>query len=266
VEEPALREELANRLAISANAAASVMLAKSAIFDPSQEVRASALKALKNRNRKDYSKTLMHGMRYPLPSVVKRSADVIIALDRKDMLPEVADLLGEHAPNDPAMMAVSDKDVHVVREVVRINHHRNCLLCHAPIEMGRSEEVGALIPTPGQPIPRSSTQYYGDQFLPDSLAVRADTTYLRQDFSVLMPVKDAHPWPEHQRFDFLIRTRVVAGDELAQLQKKVADRPLGYLSANHKEAVRVLTTLSGQVAAANPAAWRRVLGANRQED
>ena len=123
------------------------------------------------------------------------------------------------------------------------------------------------MPTPRlMPRPPSSTQYYGNNLRPDSLAIRADTTYLRQDFSVLMPVENAHPWPGHQRFDFLVRTRVVAGDELAQLQKKVAKRPLGYLSANQKEAVRVLTTLSGQVAAANPAAWRRVLGTNRQED
>jgi hypothetical protein len=146
-----------------------------------------------------------------------------------------------------------------MREVVRINHHRNCLLCHAPVATAHESEVAALMPTPGRAFPTSSQQYYGSRITPESLAVRADITYLRQDFSVLMPVADAHPWPEMQRFDFLVRTRVVEGDELAKMQKAM-ERPAAYLSEQHKEALRVLRQLSGQDAAQTQGEWRRVLG------
>ena len=31
----------------------------------------------------------------------------------------------------------------------------------------------------------------------------------------MQPVGDAHPWPEMQRFDFLVRTRVLSEKEVA---------------------------------------------------
>jgi hypothetical protein len=190
----------------------------------------------------------------------------MIAMKQKDMLPHLVDFLGEARPGDPVAKKIDGKDAHVVREVVRINHHRNCLLCHAPVRNAHQSEVAALMPTPGQAFPQSSRQYYGNNITPDSLAVRADMTYLRQDFSVVLPVADAHPWPEMQRFDFLVRTRIVEGNELAKLQKKMAERPLTYLSEQHKEALRALRELSGQDAVPIQAVWRRVLGMNRPAD
>ena len=90
--------------------------------------------------------------------------------------------------------------------------------------------------------------------------VRADTTYLRQDFSVMMPVENAAPWPEMQRFDFLVRTRVVEGKELAGLQERVQARPADFLSVNHKAAIEVLKELTGQRdVAPNQAAWRKAV-------
>ncbi len=47
------------------------------------------------------------------------------------------------------------------------------------------------------------------------IVVRADATYPRQDFSMLLKVADAEPWPEMQRFDYLVRTRVPTESEAA---------------------------------------------------
>jgi hypothetical protein len=78
---------------------------------------------------------------------------------------------------------------------------------------------------------------------------------------VLMPVTGAAPWPEMQRFDFLVRTRVVEGKELAALQANMKARAADFLSENHKAAMKVLRDLSGQDAAPNAAAWQKVLAA-----
>ncbi len=103
-------------------------------------------------------------------------------------------------------------EVWVVRELVRTNHMRNCLLCHAPSQ-SKDDPVRGLVPSPGQPLPPpSSVPYYeGDK----GQFVRADVTYLRQDFSVTQPVLRSAPWPAHQRYDYVVRTRYPRPDELA---------------------------------------------------
>ena len=55
-------------------------------------------------------------------------------------------------------------------------------------------------PPPGGP---TSPQYYDG----DGIFVRADVTYLRQDFSVMQSVENPGKWPALQRFDFLVRIR-----------------------------------------------------------
>ncbi len=117
------------------------------------------------------------------------------------------------------------------------------------------------MPTPGLPFPQSSREYYGDSLRLTGPAVRADMTYLRQDFSVMMRVENAAPWPEQQRFDFVVRTRVVEGKELAQLQKAVQTRPADQISENHKAALRVLRELTGQDVGTTQAAWQQVVAA-----
>ena len=103
---------------------------------------------------------------------------------------------------------------------MRINHHRNCLLCHAPLEPKANvstekaatlETLAVQVPMPDQELrsPSSSSRGYYEKSNPDIL-VRVDVTYLRQDFSVKLPVADPGPWPEMQRFDFLVRTRPVS--------------------------------------------------------
>jgi hypothetical protein len=259
-ESDSMRGSLVHHLAQSNEPAATRELAKAALFDSVGKTRMAAIKALKIRPKEEYGDILLHGLRYPMPQVSKRAAQALIMLERKDLLPAVAEFLGEAAPGDPFETTQNGEKAMAVREVVKINHHRNCLLCHAPAETGVPAEVPALMPTPGFPFPRSSQEYYGGPDLRTEPAVRADTTYLRQDFSVMMPVADAAPWPDLQRFDFVVRTRVIEGDELVKLQARLKDRPAGFQSEQHKAALRVLRELTGRDAPADAAAWKRVLG------
>ena len=241
---------------------AAVALARLAVFDPDLDVREAAIKALKEEGRAkdEVGAVLMHGLRYPLPAVAKQAAHAMLALERRDLLPQIAAFLDEKAPGDPTEQIVDGKPVCVVREVVKINHHRNCLLCHPPAQSAQTFEVPGVMPIPGTPFPSSPSEAYGNaQSIGDPM-VRADTTYLRQDFSLMMPVENAAPWPEMQRFDFLVRTRIVEGQELTTLKAAVASRAASYLSDNHKAALLVLRQMTGQDAAPTQAAWLRVLG------
>ncbi|HEV3418180.1 MAG TPA: hypothetical protein VG056_15250 [Pirellulales bacterium] len=64
---------------------------------------------------------------------------------------------------------------------------------------------------PGEPLPRF---YYHDD---EGNFVRADVTYLRQDFSVVheIPDRGSDPWPKAQRFDYVTRTREATSGEIA---------------------------------------------------
>jgi hypothetical protein len=54
--------------------------------------------------------------------------------------------------------------------------------------------------------------------------VRAEVTYLRQDFSVTQPVEAADPWPTQQRFDYLVSERPVnARDQIREDTAKEGD-------------------------------------------
>lgn len=256
-----MRKSLLERLRQSPRPEATRAIARSAIFDGDGDIRAAAVKALKDRPKAEYDDILMQGLRYPLATVAKRSAQAMLALNRTDLLPKVAAVLDEAAPGDPAVQKVEGKPAHVVHELVRINHHRNCLLCHPPSQTGETFEVPGVIPIPGMAFPSSPKEAYGSAQSLGEPMVRADTTYLRQDFSVLMPVTGAAPWPEMQRFDFMVRQRVVEGKELAALQANMKARGADFLSENHKAALKVLRDLSGQDAAPNAAAWQRVLAA-----
>jgi hypothetical protein len=105
----------------------------------------------------------------------------------------------------------SAHEIYAVREVVRVNHLRNCLLCHA-VATAATDPVRGLVPSPGQPLPPpSAARYYEGR---NGTFVRADVTYLRQDFSVPQPVANSGSWPAHQRYDYVVRTRHPTDEEL----------------------------------------------------
>jgi len=56
-------------------------------------------------------------------------------------------------PRLPITEKKDGKDVTFVRELVKINHHRNCLLCHAPGNTADTPEgvLKVAVPLPGEP-------------------------------------------------------------------------------------------------------------------
>lgn len=276
---PAMRRGLVRYLSTVAHPEATKALARLAIFSAEEEIRQDAIDALKVRRDKDYTDILRDGLRYPWPAIAQRASEALVKLERNDLLPELVVMLDEADPRAAVVKKVDGKSVPVVRELVRINHHRNCVLCHAPgdnsvppqsgmpvhvtaIESGGkqaltiSNPLAAQIPIPGEPLPTPS-QGYGSSN--QDILVRIDVTYLRQDFSLMQRVADAQPWPEMQRFDFLVRSRVVTEVEATANREELKKRATDGQSPYQRAAQLALRELTGRDAAPNAAAWRRAL-------
>jgi hypothetical protein len=236
-------------------------LARMAIFSPEDDVRAAAIMALKVRREKDYTDILVKGLSYPWPAVAKRSADTIVKLERTDLIPELLAMLDADDPRAPTTKGADGRAGSVVREVVKLNHHRNCMMCHAPAGSGNPNPnaLQAEVAVQGQPLPTPAEGYRQST---QELMIRMDVTYLRPDFSASMPVKDAHPWPEMQRFDFLVRERKLTADEAAAYRDKLTPKEEGILSPYHKAALAALREMTGKDTAPTAEAWRKLLGSS----
>lgn len=249
-----LRVGLVKYLAGVPHVEATRALAKLAIFSAEDDVRSAAIESLKVRRDKDYTDILVKGLRYPFPAVAKRAADAIAGTGRSDLIGELVAVLDS---DDPRLPQEKGKAL-VVREMVKVNHHRNCMMCHAPGtgDAVPSWAVTAEVPVQGQPLPSPSEGYRRSS--PD-LLIRIDVTYLRQDFSVMLAVADGHPWPELQRFDFLVRERTLTANEAATYREKLTPKEAGVLSPYHKAALAALRELTGKDTAPTAAAWRKLL-------
>ena len=257
-ESSGIRVGLVKYLASISHAQATHALAKLAIFSAEDTVRQRAIDALKVRRERDYTDFLLAGLRYPWPDVARRASDALIKLERTDLVPKLVDLLDEPDPRVPLVREENNKRVQEVRELVKINHHRNCLLCHAPANTGNvsADTLTAAVPVPSDPLPSPSQGYQNS--LPDVL-VRIDVTYLRQDFSMFQAVADANPWPEMQRFDFLVRTRPISDKEADAYRDKLVSKEPGVLSPYHRAALAALRELTGRDTAPTSEAWRQLL-------
>jgi hypothetical protein len=255
-----MRLGLVKHLSAIAHVDATRAIAKLSIFSPEEEIRQAAVDALKVRREKDYTDVLLQGLRYPWPTVARRASEVLIKLERTDLVPQLLDVLEEGDPRLPVVKEVNKKETPVVRELVRINHHRNCLLCHAPGNTGAvsPESLTAPVSVPGLPL-TPPEGYYGPNSNRD-LLVRIDVTYLRQDFSMMQAVQEADPWPEMQRFDFLVRTRTLTEAEAKTYREKLAQSEPGQQSPYQQAVVNALRELTGKDAEPTPDAWRKLLG------
>jgi len=184
---------------------ASIALARRALFEVSPALREQATLALRDRSASDYQAILIDGFRFPWTPVAEHAAETIAALNLKSAVGELQALTKESDPTSPFF---KDGGVHV-REVVKVNHLCNCMLCHSP-SLSKSDTVRGRIPLPNE-IPPSA--YYQE---PSGIFVRADTTYLRQDFSVVQPVSNHGKWPAEQRYDYLLRYRPATPQDAAQ--------------------------------------------------
>lgn len=270
IEPSNVRSHLAEGLANIGSVEATRALTRLAVFSFDDEVRRDAIRGLAGRIGKKDDDTLFQGLRYPWPDIARFAADAIVKLERLDLVPRLVDFLDEPDPRAPARKQVDGKEVFQVRELVRLNHHQNCLLCHAPgnspdvklDHFGRTAEVvTGAVPVPGQPLPPPS-QGYDPSSSPD-IRIRADVTYLRQDFSLLLPVAKAAPWPDKQRFDFLVRTRDITPQEAAAYTQWRHGRGPADLSPNHRAVLDALRALTGRDAAPIARAWRQALATEK---
>ncbi len=249
------REFMARRLAKKKRLETTHALARLALFAPEDAVRAEAIMGLQGRPAKNYKEILMQGFRYPLPVVATRAATALVKLECTDSLADLIGVLERPDPRAPAKQKKDGKQLAVVRELVRVNHQRNCLLCHAPDRGAPPGVLTARMPLSNEPLVPGPDGYRGSA--PPEFAVRIDVTYLRQDFSLVMKVENARPWPDMQRFDFLVRTRVLTAEEAAQFEKVFAKQGT---PPSHVAAQTALRELTGQQPADTSAqAWRRLL-------
>lgn len=219
-EMPGSRAVLVELLSHCDDAAATVALARRAVFDIDPEVRHFATNALKLRKPTECRQTLLDAFRHPWSPAADHAAEALITLEDTAAVPALKKLID--APSPPSPQPRSPKDTTpVVREMVRVNHLTNCVLCHAMAVRG-SDPLAAQAPVPGSALPSGYDLLRGGT---DAILVRADVTYLRQDFSVTLPVSNAKPWPDGQRFDFLVRTREATKEEIEAAKSPPATYP-----------------------------------------
>jgi hypothetical protein len=316
-ESSAVRTGLVKFLSKTPHVDATRALARLVLFSAEDEVRLAAIQALKLRREKDYSFTLVQGFRYPLPEVARRAADALIRLECNDAVPQLIDMLDESDPRLPVTKEVEGKKVAVVQEMVRVNHHRNCMLCHAPsdtevsnaaavvrpktfsqttiteivpvteeitvkapdggkdsvktvtklapvtktiaTEVELNPSLSAQVPLPNEQLPSLSEGGYGRGGSSPDIMVRIDVTYLRQDFSLMMPVHEAAPWPDMQRFDFLVRSRVLSAKEAEEFRQQAPKAVAGSTTPYQRAILFALRELTQRDTAPTPQAWRELL-------
>jgi hypothetical protein len=268
VQDPAFRTAIVRtleRVPVGENAKVDALV-RLVLFDPDADVRAAAIRVLGPEPVEKYGPKLIDGFRHPWHVVAERTAEAIYHLRQDELLPMVADFLDEPDPAAPFEREAAGKKEFVVREMAKINHHRNCLLCHAPaVEDDPRQNSGliAKVPAPDEKLPPAiSREYYHPSI--DGPAIIATETYLRQDFSVMLTVGNPGIWPSRQRFDFLVRTRTAAPDEAAAA-RRASPAPDGARSANHRVALGVLRRMTSTDAGTKSADWRTAI-ARRLDD
>lgn len=287
-EDRPLRRLLVDLLARIDGRAASVALAQRAVFDLSTEVRESAVAALKDRPPQEYRLVFIEALRYPWTPAADHAAEALVSLHDREAVPHLVSLLKE--PNPAVPVTVQGQPF--LREMVKLSHVHNCLTCHPPAGSGRDLVQGEV---PGMKLTRVTREVqvgggsprgggsggggggYGGGSSTSStattslsgrpglavatsikevpLTIRADITYVRQDFSLQLPV--AHPLAPsgNRRFDYVIRTRPLGTAE-AKMRREQAGEPLAY---SQREAVLfALRELSGEDAGRETEAWQRL--------
>jgi HEAT repeats len=247
-ERTSTREVLVDVLGKIPGASAVQALARLAVFDIAPEVRDRAILALRHRPAESYTTVLLEGLRYPWPPAADHAAEALVALEDRAAVPSLIGLLDKPDPQGPTTVSRDGEPTTVVRSVVKINHLKNCLLCHDPSTVSATDLVRGRVPFQGQPLP-PPRQYYGE--LQPGLYVRAEVTYLRQDFSVTQPVEGADPWPTQQRYDYLVYERPVPTTRVAyrtyKPKKEARATPKAGPTYPQRESVRfALRELTGQ--------------------
>jgi hypothetical protein len=233
------------------NRESSVALARRAVFDLSARVRREALATLRQRHLEDFRAVLAEGLRYPWAPAARHAAEALLALEDGEVINDLVAMLDLPDPEQPVQRSDGRWEK---PQLVRVNHLRNCLLCHPP-STSESEPLRGQIPVPGKPLAPPVFYYQREDRDVVREFVRADVVYLRQDFSVKQPVKDHNVWPEMQRYDYMLRKQ-----ELTAEQAKAWSRD-GAKSPQREAILEVLRGLTGMDAGDTGEAWKTALAA-----
>lgn len=245
VESTPVRQEVIELLSDKHTPQSTKALVNRAVFDLSPEVRQEANQALRQRTRRDYRAELLEALRYPWAPAAWHAAETLVAVKDKNAVPNLVELLD--AP-EPTMPYRDKNNKLVVRELVRLNHAQNCLLCHAPSRDDKDPVRGFV------PVPRSRA-YYADRT--SGVLVRADVTYLRQDFSVMHDMDKSNAGRNLQRFDYLVRTREATEKEQL-ISYGEGTSPKEVPSYSQREAILfALRKLTGKDLGPRTEDWRR---------
>jgi hypothetical protein len=219
------RKPLAKHLGRIKGKAASDALAKIALYDPSPDVRREAAVALHVRPAAEYRDALVAGLSSPAPVIAEHAAEALVALRRVDAVPALRAVLARPDPGAAYPKGAGK----FVRELVRVGHRQNCLMCH-PASFDAADRLRAEVP----PLTEGPTGFgYGAPPPPRRKAfVRADVTYLRQDYSVVI---------HGERFDLFVRERAATREESAW-----AEEGRGTASGQHRAAAFALRHLIGE--------------------
>jgi hypothetical protein len=225
-------------------------LVKLALFDLDAKVRREATKALEDRPKAEYLDEVAKAFRYPWAPIARHASEAAASLKLKELIPDLVATFNEPDPTEPFMVKSDDgKQKKMIRELVRINHHRNCMLCHAPLgdaKVTRDIPLGPAVSMQNELPPISSAVYYSERG--GAILVRADITYLRQDFSVVQEVNNPGKWPVMQRFDYFLRTREFGENETFEALPEVTP---------HRQAVlEALEGLTGRSGPPRADAWQ----------
>jgi hypothetical protein len=209
-EDDSVRRMLVGSISATKGPSTTAILAQRAIFDLSPSIREAAVKELKARPTSEYRDVLLGGLRYPWAPAADHAAEALVALKDRDAVRRLVGLLDQPDPRAPTR---TKDGKWVAPELVRLNHLGNCLLCHGP-SASENDLARAIVPLRGEelPVPNCGTL--------EGYFVRADVTYLKQDFSVMQAVEKPDKWPKMQRFDYLIQNRELSADEAERLTKE----------------------------------------------
>jgi hypothetical protein len=245
VEEEPVRLLLVKELAKVPHRATTRALVQRAVFDVSPAVRREACDGLCKRNPDEYMPIFCEALRYPWVPAAEHASEAICKLRPAGAEEYLHDCLDKGDPGAPFPHPRSKKPV--VVELVRINHLRNCALCHVP-SVDKSDPARGFMPVAGEPFPRL---YYASQELTGNF-VRADVTLLHQHFSVNLKVPSDGIWPTTQRFDFVTRLRPATTAEIEEgprtdfPQLVAMHRALKSVTQGHRRDAAQLTTVAAK--------------------
>jgi hypothetical protein len=297
-EEASVRLLLVELLAEIPQPAASVALAQRAVFDLAPEVREAARQALRARPVADVRPVFLQGLRYPWAPAAGHAAEALVVLQDRAAAALLVSLLGEPDPAAPSPGTGRQTVVREVVRLKHVENCLTChppaltprdpvpgqvpgvsWQKFTPVVRRTTNNVTGQVTNPTGGLGGLGGLYGGGGGSSTStvtvqvpgmsrsvkkeetpLVIRADITYLRQDFSAqlftqLPGVPAGIPLGAPLRYDFVIRSRVLRPSEAARLKQKHADQP----TYEQREAVLyALRELTGKDAGPATEDWLRL--------